>query len=147
MWYDKLIQNNSLKQLYKGVPALTDVEINQISLKRDGAEVSIIFELPVYPDNPPAKWNDCNTVSVEISFFVNKSINNASVDKSEIFLFLVSLKNSFFFLTTTLLKIKSPSKFGINKSPLTVSAKFQTSSKEVTEPIKINTNHKALITF
>ena len=70
MWYDKLIQNNSLKQLYIDVPALTDVEINQISLKRDGAEVSIIFELPVYPDNPPAKWNDCNTVSVEISFFV-----------------------------------------------------------------------------
>lgn len=70
MWYDKLIQNNSLKQLYKDVPALTDVEINQISLKRDGAEVSIIFELPVYPDNPPAKWNDCNTVSVEISFSV-----------------------------------------------------------------------------
>lgn len=70
MWYDKLIQNNSLKQLYKDVPALTDVEINQISLKRDGAEVSIIFELPVYPDNPPAKWNDCNTISVEISFFV-----------------------------------------------------------------------------
>ena len=70
MWHDKLIQNNSLKQLYKDVPALTDVEINQISLKRDGAEVSIIFELPVYPDNPPAKWNDCNTVSIEISFFV-----------------------------------------------------------------------------
>ena len=43
MWYDKLIQNNSLKQLYKDVPALTDVEINQISLKRDGEEVSIIF--------------------------------------------------------------------------------------------------------
>ena len=70
MWDDKLIQNNSLIQLYKDVPALTDVEINQISLKRDGAEVSIIFELPVYPDNPPAKWNDCNTVSVEISYFV-----------------------------------------------------------------------------
>ena len=70
MWYDKLIQNNSIKQLYKDVPALTDVEINQISLKRDGEEVSIIFDLPVYQDNPPAKWNDCNTVSVEISFSV-----------------------------------------------------------------------------
>ena len=70
MWYDKLIQNNSLKQLYKDVPALTDVEINQISLKSNGEEVSIIFELPIYPDNPPAKWNGCNTVSVEISFFV-----------------------------------------------------------------------------
>lgn len=70
MWYDKLIQNSSLKQLYKDVPALTDVEINKISLKRGGEEVSIIFELPVYPDNPPAKWNDCNIVSVEISFSV-----------------------------------------------------------------------------
>ena len=30
MWYDKLIQNNSLKQLYKDVPALTDVEINEL---------------------------------------------------------------------------------------------------------------------
>ena len=70
MWYDKLIQNNSLKQLYRDVPALKDVEINKISLKRDGEEVSIIFELPVYPDNPPAKLNDCNTVSVEISFSV-----------------------------------------------------------------------------
>jgi hypothetical protein len=70
MWYDKLIQNNSLKQLYRDVPALKDVEINKISLKRDGEEVSIIFELPIYPDNPPEKWNDCNTVSVEISFSV-----------------------------------------------------------------------------
>lgn len=70
MWYDKLIQNNSLKQLYKDVPALTNVEINKISLKRDGEEVSIIFELPVYPDNPPVKWNGCNTVSVEILFSI-----------------------------------------------------------------------------
>ena len=41
MWYDKLIQNNSLKQLYRDVPALKDVEINKISLKRDGEEVAL----------------------------------------------------------------------------------------------------------
>ena len=51
MWYDKLIQNNSLKQLYKDVPALTNVEINKISLKRDGEEVSIIFRTCLHKKN------------------------------------------------------------------------------------------------
>ena len=50
--------------------SVSQIFSNKISLKRDGEEVSIIFELPIYPNNPPAKWNDCNTVSVEISFSV-----------------------------------------------------------------------------
>ena len=53
-----------------GILSVSQIFSNKISLKRDGEEVSIIFELPIYPNNPPAKWNDCNTVSVEISFFV-----------------------------------------------------------------------------
>lgn len=68
---------NSLYHISAGISSFfgsphfnTYIEINKISLKRDGEEVSIIFELPIYPDNPPAKWNDCNTVSVEISFSV-----------------------------------------------------------------------------
>lgn len=53
-----------------GILSVSQIFSNKISLKRDGEEVSIIFELPIYPNNPPAKWNDCNTVSVEISFSV-----------------------------------------------------------------------------
>ena len=70
MWYDGIDRNTFIKQIYTKVPELLNVRIDAISLKRDGTEVSVVFDMPVYPDNPPEKWNGNNTVSIEISFFV-----------------------------------------------------------------------------
>ena len=35
---------------------MLNVRIDAISLKRDGTDVSVVFDMPVYPDNPPEKW-------------------------------------------------------------------------------------------
>ena len=70
MWYDGIDRNTFIKQIYTKVPELLNVRIDAISWKRDGTEVSVVFDMPVYPDNPPEKWNGNNTVSIEISFFV-----------------------------------------------------------------------------
>lgn len=70
MWYDGIDRNTFIKQIYTKVPELPNVRIDAISLKRDGTEVSVVFDMSVYPDNPPEKWNGNNTVSIEISFFV-----------------------------------------------------------------------------
>ena len=40
-----------IKQIYTKVPELLNVRIDAISLKRDGTEVSVVFDMPVYPDN------------------------------------------------------------------------------------------------
>ena len=48
---------------------MLNVRIDAISLKRDGTDVSVVFDMPVYPDNPPEKWKGNNTVSIEITFF------------------------------------------------------------------------------
>ena len=57
MWYDGIDRNTFIKQIYTKVPELLNVRIDAISLKRDGTEVSVVFDMPVYPDNPPEKWN------------------------------------------------------------------------------------------
>lgn len=69
MWYDVVDKNTFIKQIYTKVPELLNVRIDAISLKREGTDVSVVFDMPVYPDNPPEKWNGNNTVSVEITFF------------------------------------------------------------------------------
>lgn len=55
MWYDGIDRNTFIKQIYTKVPELLNVRIDAISLKRDGTEVSVVFDMPVYPDNPPEK--------------------------------------------------------------------------------------------
>ena len=69
MWCDVIDKNIFIKQIYTKVPELLNVRIDAISLKRDGTDVSMAFDMPVYPDKPPEKWNGNNTVSVEITFF------------------------------------------------------------------------------
>ena len=69
MWCDVIDKNIFIKQIYTKVPELLNVRIDAISLKREGTDVSVVFDMPAYPDKPPEKWNGNNTVSVEITFF------------------------------------------------------------------------------
>ena len=81
MWYDKIDRINFIKQIYTEIPDLINVKIHHIALKREGEEVSIIFDMPLYPDNPPTKWNGNNTVSVELSCFVISEFKLEMKDK------------------------------------------------------------------
>jgi hypothetical protein len=71
MWANVLNNNSYIFKLYDNVPELNDVRISSILYGDEGDRVTIILDLPLYPDNPPSKWisSKFNTVVVEIDFF------------------------------------------------------------------------------
>lgn len=75
MWYDNLDKNFFLKSLYDEIPDLKSVRIEKIELDRGGEDVSLVFDLPIYPTNIPKKWESRlnDTVSVEVDFNIINS--------------------------------------------------------------------------
>ncbi|SDX06338.1 Imm50 family immunity protein [Paenibacillus sp. CF384] len=71
MWYDNLSENTFIKMLYKDVPPLKNLRIEEIKISREGDRITIGFDLPVFADNPPKKWIEggYTTVFVELDFF------------------------------------------------------------------------------
>ncbi|MBD3231048.1 hypothetical protein GF322_00105 [Candidatus Dependentiae bacterium] len=70
MWCNFLENNFFIKELYKKIPELNNVRISEINVHDEGHRISIVFELPYYPDNPPQKWVNAkyNTAYVQIDF-------------------------------------------------------------------------------
>lgn len=75
MWYENLDKNFFLKSLYNQIPDLKSVRIEKIELDRGGEDVSLVFDLPIYPTNIPKKWESRlnDTVSVEVDFNIINS--------------------------------------------------------------------------
>lgn len=75
MWYDNLDKNFFLKSLYDEIPDLKSVRVEKIELDRGGEDVSLVFDLPIYPTNIPKKWESRlnDTVSVEVDFNIINS--------------------------------------------------------------------------
>lgn len=75
MWYENLDKNSFLKSLYNQIPDLKSVRIEKIELDRGGEDVSLVFDLPIYPTNIPKKWESRlnDTVSVEVDFNIINS--------------------------------------------------------------------------
>ena len=48
MWYENLDKNFFLKSLYDEIPNLKSVRIEKIELDREGQNVSLVFDLPIY---------------------------------------------------------------------------------------------------
>ena len=70
MWYENLDKNFFLKSLYDEIPNLKSVRIEKIELDREGQNVSLVFDLPIYPTIIPKKWQSesNNVVAVEVDF-------------------------------------------------------------------------------
>lgn len=70
MWSDYLSNNGFLISLYTQMPILKNVRIMQFRISCDKNNVELVFDMPVYADNPPEEWKKykCNAVLVGIDF-------------------------------------------------------------------------------
>jgi hypothetical protein len=70
IWYEYLGKNNFLTTLYTEVPQLVDVRISQIKIHDEGRRITIVFDMPCFPDKPPKKWVELgyNTAVIEVDF-------------------------------------------------------------------------------
>lgn len=72
MSWTSLVQNpEGITSVYGGVvPPLTGVRIHALVLDREGPQLRVRFDLPVYPERAPKKWTvqRFNTVQVELAF-------------------------------------------------------------------------------
>mgnify|MGYP006201951465 CR=1 FL=1 len=44
--------------LYSASPDLSHIEMHEVRTHRDGPLVQLRFDLPAFPDQPPARWPD-----------------------------------------------------------------------------------------
>lgn len=77
MWYDYLLNNTFIKNIYNEVPELKDIIIENFEVLYYGRSIKIIFELPKWADLIPKKWElkKYNSVMVEIDFWDVQSMN------------------------------------------------------------------------
>jgi len=105
MWYECLYKAEFLHKLYNEIPPLNDVRIESITIWEEGHRIKIMFDMPNYPDSPPAKWEGYyNTAVVEaefsnisklqISTTSNAYRGDISIDKNSEGLFEVSIEGN-----------------------------------------------------
>lgn len=58
-WVDALSDAGPIKGVYRQeVPSLAGVVLHEICLHRDGPRITLRFDLPSFPADPPKKWVD-----------------------------------------------------------------------------------------
>lgn len=69
-WHKLALNPQSLDSLYENVPELENVELFSFNLHREGSRIQICFDLPSFPDYPPARWEKSfNTAQIQLSFY------------------------------------------------------------------------------
>jgi hypothetical protein len=69
-WHKLADNQQALETLYQTVPELEDIELFSLNLNREGSQLQIQFDLPSFPDNPSARWNEnFNTLQIQLSFW------------------------------------------------------------------------------
>lgn len=76
MWYSHLDKITFLLNLYTEVPQLLNVCIEKLEIREGGDRVTLLFDMPRFPDRQPEKWvaMGYNTACVELDFFEIKEI-------------------------------------------------------------------------
>ena len=71
MWIEYIQNNNFLKQLFKDVPELLNVEIERFNIDYYGKAIHLFIKLPPRIDEIPLKWknNNYNGALIEIDFW------------------------------------------------------------------------------
>lgn len=71
MWIEYIQNNNFLKQLFKDVPELLNVEIERFNIDYYGKAIHLFIKLPQRIDEIPLKWknNNYNGALIEIDFW------------------------------------------------------------------------------
>jgi len=69
-WLDTLADPRPIRAVYgDGVPGLAPVVLHEVCLHRDGPRVTLRFDLPDFPAEPPRKWlaQQANVVQVALT--------------------------------------------------------------------------------
>jgi hypothetical protein len=69
MWTTYISNPQSIKSIFGSIPDLSSIELMEIIL-RQGEQVDLRFNVIPYPDKPPTKWKEYNTVQVILSLFL-----------------------------------------------------------------------------
>lgn len=71
MWYEYLINNLFVKQLYNRVPELRDLIIEEFNVSYYGQSIKISFDMPKWIDVVPKKWElkKYNSIMMELDFW------------------------------------------------------------------------------
>ena len=70
MWYEACQNPEALTHLYTAPPPLNPVEVHEVALRRDGAQLMLRIELPVFPDNPSPRWHqEANAVQATLDLW------------------------------------------------------------------------------
>lgn len=71
IWADFLTDSAALYAIYGDeLPALSQIDLHEILLHRDGARVSFRFDLPDFPKAPPKKWKESGFNRVQLKLLV-----------------------------------------------------------------------------
>lgn len=67
-WPKNTLKDKFLSNLYTSRPDLQNIEIENANLLRNGPSIKINLITDRMPDNPPAKWEDFNRVSIILTY-------------------------------------------------------------------------------
>ncbi|MGJ7414467.1 Imm50 family immunity protein [Streptomyces cinereoruber] len=68
-WTSLLVDPSGIERIYDGrVPDLRRLNLHSVEFNREGPSLLLKFDMPSYPENPPAKWKKqgFNVVQVTI---------------------------------------------------------------------------------
>jgi hypothetical protein len=84
MWNDYFSDDKFISMIYTNVPPLKNLRIEKIEISREGNRITIGFDLPIFPDNPPKKWLErgYSTAFIELDFFDIKEVNIKSIENT-----------------------------------------------------------------
>ena len=66
----------AIERVFGDSPSLENVSIHEIGLHRDGPRVTLRFDVPEYPKNPPAKWKaqGFNRVQITLACLATRGV-------------------------------------------------------------------------
>lgn len=66
-WVSLLVNPEPIRAIFgTHTPSLTDVEVHDLLLGRDGPSLLVRFDLPDYPAEPPRKWVEAEANRVQL---------------------------------------------------------------------------------
>jgi hypothetical protein len=70
-WLDLLLDSRGIRKIYGDqYPTLSPIVVHEVNLHRDGPQLTLRFDLPTYPSEPPPKWvaSGFNVAQIALSF-------------------------------------------------------------------------------
>jgi hypothetical protein len=86
-WIDMLDDPRSVRAIYgEEYPSLDRVVLHEIRAHRDGPRVTLVVDLPDFPEMPPKKWvaQQFNTVQIELTVSGVSYLTIENMDKDSI---------------------------------------------------------------